>query len=290
MLTSLPHRRFALFVAHLLFAAAGAATMSGGMAMAQVMLPSGLASGSVALCALSSPSTVTIPASFWAAAVPGNWSSSTKWSSGVVPNADGAVAVICVSTSTAVTIALDEPVALGTLLLGSGTPGAGYALSGGGSNTMSFSNIGNDAPAQISVADGTHVIDAPVVLASDLVVISTCSNPWTLSFGTTSSITDNGGNCSLTLSASNGTLVLSGSDNYGGGTIVTAGTLDATNCGALPDGGGLTIGTNAMSIFAGAALPRSAAPLPEPGTLVLLIAAVCSAAAYQCMRARRTQP
>jgi len=39
----------------------------------------------------------------------------------------------------------------------------------------------------------------------------------------------NGSNLSLTMTASNGTLILSGSDTYTGGTIVTAGTLDVTS-------------------------------------------------------------
>jgi autotransporter-associated beta strand protein len=190
-----------------------------------------------------------------------------------VPNADGAIAVIIVSTSTALTVTLDEPVTLGTLLLGSGTPGVGYTLSGGGSNTLTFSNTSSNTAATISVTDGAHVIDAPVVLASNLVVTSTSSNPWTLSFGTASSITNNGNNLSLTMSASNGTLILSGSDNYTGGTIVAAGSLDVTNSDALPAGSSLTVGANASSIFmASSTFGTSAAPaaVPEPDTLSLL--------------------
>ena len=60
------------------------------------------------------------------------------------------------------------------MLLGnSGSATTGYTLSGSGGNTLTFSNTSNNAPAQISVTDGTHVIDAPVVLASNLVVTST---------------------------------------------------------------------------------------------------------------------
>ena len=60
------------------------------------------------------------------------------------------------------------------------------------------------------------------------------SSPWTLCFGTTGSITDGGANMSLTMNASNGTLILSGSNTYGGGTNVTAGTILATRTASLP--------------------------------------------------------
>ena len=174
------------------------------------------------------------PAPVWTHAVPGQWSDASKWSAGV-PNADGATAFVNVSTSAAVAITLDEPVTLGMLVLGSGTAGAGYTLNGGGSNTLTFSNTGSSASAQISVTDGAHSINAPVVLNSNLVVNSFLgSSPWTLSFGTASSITDNGNNLSLTLNAGNGTLILSGSNTYGGGTNVTAGTILATRAASLP--------------------------------------------------------
>ena len=83
------------------------------------------------------------------------------------------------------TITLDEPVTLGTLILGnSDSTTVGYTLIGSGSNTLTFSNSGYGAT--ITVANGSHVIDAPVVLADNLVV----SGSGKLAFGTSSSITD----------------------------------------------------------------------------------------------------
>ena len=206
--------------------------------------------------------------SIWATVGGGSWSNSGNWMYGV-PNADGAIAVISVSTSTALTVTLDKPVTLGALVLGSGTPGVGYSLSGSGGNTLTFSNIGNSTAAAVSAIDGAHAIDAPVVLASNLVVTSTSSNPWTLSFGTASSITDNGDHLSLTMSASNGTLILSGSGNYTGSTIVTAGTLIVTDPDAIQSGTSLTVGAEASSIFGALAAPAPTT-VPEPGTLSLL--------------------
>ena len=43
------------------------------------------------------------------------------------------------------TATLDVPVTLGTLILGSGTPGVGYTLPNNG-NTLTFSNTSNNAP------------------------------------------------------------------------------------------------------------------------------------------------
>ncbi len=135
---------------------------------------------------------------------------------------------------------------IGTLGLGSGSTGGGYTVTGTGSNSSTFSNLNYNAPAEILVTDGTHNINAPIVLASNLVVTSTSSTPWTLSFGTASNITDNGNYLSLTLSASNGTLILSASNNYTGGTFVEAGTLIVTNSEALPDGSSLIVGNASL--------------------------------------------
>jgi len=49
-----------------------------------------------------------------------------------------------------------------------------------------------------------------------------------------------------------------GSNDYTGGTLVTAGTLDVTVPNALPDGTGLTVGAGAMLVFNASAGPRCA--------------------------------
>ena len=221
----------------------------------------------------------------------GVWTSLCNWASGV-PNSDGAAVVFSASASAPLSITLNSPQTVGTLVLGSGTAGLGYTFSGSGGNTLTFSNTGNAASAQISVTDGAHLIDAPVVLDSSLVVTSTSSNSWTLSFGTAGNITDKGRNSSLTMSASNGTLILSGSDNYTGGTLVTAGTLGITSPHALPRGRSLMVGGDGIFIYdpslvatqgraANDASSRGAAieAVPEPGTLALLGAAAIVAVA-----------
>ena len=230
----------------------------------------------------------------WISAAKGNWSDSTKWI-GAVPNAVGAVAVLSASTTAAVTVTLDTPVTLGAMRLDNlGSTSVGYTLSGDGTNTLTLSGSGNNAA--ITVTSGSQVISTPVILADNLVVTTDGTNPWRLSFGTASSITDNDNDLSLTMSASNGTLILSGSDNYTGGTFVTAGTLIVTNADALPDGTSLTAGADAASIFdssqaiASPITPSEASqinPVPEPSTLALLAVAVCGAAVGQRLRVRR---
>ena len=53
----------------------------------------------------------------------------------------------------------------------------GYTLSGSGANTLTLNNSGSGAT--IAVANGSHAINAPVVLADNLTV----SGSGTLAFG-----------------------------------------------------------------------------------------------------------
>jgi autotransporter-associated beta strand protein len=78
-----------------------------------------------------------------------------------------------------------------------------------------------------------------------------------------------------------GTLILSGTNTYDGGTTVSNGTLIVDNAYSLRDGSNLTVGAGAAAIFASAAAsPAAASPavaaVPEPGTVMLLISALGS--------------
>jgi autotransporter-associated beta strand protein/T5SS/PEP-CTERM-associated repeat protein len=94
-----------------------------------------------------------------------------------------------------------------------------------------------------------------------------------------------------------GTLILSGSDNYTGGTDVEDGTLIVTNSDALPVGGSLTVGAGGTFIFdpslAGGSIEGSSlavspaggvAAVPEPSTSTLLGVAVIGLIAFGCLR------
>ena len=75
-----------------------------------------------------------------------------------------------------------------------------------------------------------------------------------------------------------GALVLSGSNDYTGGTMVDAGTLYVTTSDTIADGTSLTVGAGGQFVFdpSAAAAPGEAltgavvAAVPEPGTLLLL--------------------
>jgi fibronectin-binding autotransporter adhesin len=75
----------------------------------------------------------------------------------------------------------------------------------------------------------------------------------------------------------NGVMVLSGSDTYSGGTVVTGGTLDVTTSSALPGGSSLTVNAGGTFVFNSSSAGSPAAPspgvaaAPQPGTLALLI-------------------
>ena len=104
-----------------------------------------------------------------------------------------------------------------------------------------------------------------------------------------------------------GTLILSGSNSYTGGTVVDDGTLIVTSNTALKSGTSLIVGTGAGDLpgllvapvgsqFT-PALPAGSIPIvaatipvaavPEPGAIGLLFAAFCSVAIYRCVRQRR---
>ncbi len=91
------------------------------------------------------------------------------------------------------------------------------------------------------------------------------------------------------VSVNSGTLILAGSDSYTGGTTVLDGVLEVASGSSLPAGSSLTVGAGGTFIFdptlaaspaagtsaADAAAPAGGvAPVPEPGTLVLLAAAM----------------
>ena len=213
----------------------------------------------------------------WAAAVSGNWSAGSNWSSGIAPNGAGQGAVLNATTRSDVTVTLDAPQTVGTLEFGNpgGNPATGYILSG--ANSLTLDNSGN--AAVVSATEGTHEILAAIELNGSVSV--SLSGNSLLAIG--GDISENVAGTTLTLGGDgSGELILSGSNSYTGGTIVASGTLAVTAAAALPEGSSLTIGAGGTFIFDPTA---SAAPLsvdsaarivqavPEPGTLALLLAA-----------------
>ena len=84
---------------------------------------------------------------------------------------------------------------------------------------------------------------------------------------------------SVLVKTTTGTLILDGTNTYSGGTTVADGTLILTNSEAIADGTSLTVGD--ASAFGAPVVPPAIvgsnvaspaiAPVPEPGTLALLV-------------------
>jgi autotransporter-associated beta strand protein len=231
----------------------------------------------------------TVPAgtpAAWRSAISGNWSDATKWNTDAAPNAAGASAVLIKATTTALTVTLDSPETIGTLALGnSASDSVGYILSG--SNSLTLSKSGNGAT--ITASDGSHAINVPVILASNLVVAAPPgdTSPWTLAFGAAGGIFGSGK--SLTMNGAGGLLILNGTDSYSGGTTVTAGTLTVTSAAGLADGSRLTVGDSLALAPMIPAATAGASPVPEPGTLVLLAAGAIAAAIARLRRRRMSR-
>ena len=93
-----------------------------------------------------------------------------------------------------------------------------------------------------------------------------------------------------------GTLTLTGTNEYSGGTYVYSGTLIAANNEAIEDGTNLYVGSDVGAFFgtavpagasaASAANSQATAAVPEPGTLALVVVALSGAAVYRRRRSK----
>jgi fibronectin-binding autotransporter adhesin len=135
----------------------------------------------------------------------------------------------------------------------------------------------NGANQQIASLSGAGVVLNSNSAASSVLTVNSAGGSTTFS-----GMIQGGGSLgpiSLVLSG-NGQLVLSGTNSYTGGTIVSGGTLIADSPYALPDGSSLTVGAGASSLFGTAAVGTGSAVssgasvsvVPEPGTLALCLA------------------
>jgi autotransporter-associated beta strand protein len=183
-------------------------------------------------------------------------------------------------------VTLNSPAGAVLTLAGSNQYGGGTFLYGG---TLKTANPAALADGNLTMTAGTLDLDAsPAVLVASLsggggIITNSSSGKCTLSVvgpGMTyfsGGITDGNGNVALTLSG--GSLILYGSNTYTGGTTVLGGLLS----GDFPAGTSLIVGAAAPvefhDTYTAVSTGGPATPVPEPGTIVLLLAALWSAEA-----------
>jgi autotransporter-associated beta strand protein len=205
--------------------------------------------GSATVVASSGPVTgtygVTFPGSaLWTSASSGSWDSG-DWT-GTVSDASVAAPglrsvagdTVVFDTSSATTVTLDgaNPSVAGVAFEGS----ANDQIAQGSGGTLQLDNGSNSAT--ITIAAGNQAIAAPVLLSSNLVVSPAAGSQLTIAGGVS------GAGQSLSVNGQ-GTVVLSAANGYGGGTLVSAGTVIATDPSAIPTDTSLTVGAGGTLIL-----------------------------------------
>ena len=176
----------------------------------------------------------------WNVATGGSWSPDTNWKDtqsatlGGAPGLFGAAGDTAlfggVPTSGSAIITLDSSPRVASVTFSNSN--ASYVLMPGSGGPLVLDNGGNSAA--ITGSAGTHFVNAPVTLASDLLA---AVNSGTLSVG---SIFESGSPKMLQKSGA-GTLILTGSNTYSGATTVSNGTLALGPAGSIANSGTIAI-------------------------------------------------
>ena len=159
----------------------------------------------------------------WNISSSGSWNNAQNWSPATVPTSG--VVTFAGTANAPITVTLDANQTAGVLAFGDNA-NPSYTISAGTVDIAATLTLGTPAAAAlISVFSGTHTISAPLVLANSADVAPAAGTQLTVSGDVSETPAKSG--LSLTLSGP-GTLILSGSNSYTGGTDVAAGTLILT--------------------------------------------------------------
>jgi autotransporter-associated beta strand protein len=194
----------------------------------------------------------------WNQSGTGDWNTAANWTtvdSGVAPNNQGLEADFLGYVSSNTTVTTSTTVNIGTILLNDSANSYTLAATGSGNITMNMPGI---EPALINDAAGTHLISAPLILASttclnvvgsgDTLTISgaiTGTGGLIINGAMANGLTDSGAQGTLAAPSIGVATVINGlgtvkltsaSDTYGGTTVIDSGTLIAAVTGALPAG------------------------------------------------------
>jgi autotransporter-associated beta strand protein len=193
----------------------------------------------------------------------------TSWGGRITINSGGALNADSAAQGASLDLQDSLLVNNGTIL---GTTNVGYLATVTGSGAFGPVNLSNSGTLDL-IAENANLSELTGV---GIVNHSgTGSNTLTVGGGDFSSTIENTRGKLTLLKTGSGELILSGSDDYTGGTDVEAGTLVLDSNTALLSGSSLTVGANATSIFGaseGGSVPNvtAATAVPEPGTLMLL--------------------
>jgi autotransporter-associated beta strand protein len=200
-----------------------------------------------------------------------SWTTAGNWAGSQVPTTTGDTALFgtYLSGGTA-TVTLDGSHTLSGLTFNN--TAASYAITTGTGGNLTL--VATSGAVTLANSGGSHSIGASVALGSNLNVTTAAGSKLAIS----GPVTQDTAGTSLNLGGS-GTLVLSGSDSYSGGTTVTGGTLDVTSSQALPTTGTLVIGRNGHVVLGnitGAAELLAASPLASESISLASTPAVSS--------------
>ncbi|MGO8691230.1 MAG: autotransporter-associated beta strand repeat-containing protein [Thermoguttaceae bacterium] len=206
----------------------------------------------VGLLAITRPMSVN---GAWSGSGGGSWNTAANWQGSSVPGNSGDTAAFGTAIGSArATVTLDGSRTLAALAFNT-SGGGSYTISRSSGDTTSTLTLTNTS-GTVSIADsgGNQTIAVPVVLGSNLSVSATAGSSLTIS----APVSQANAGTSVTLTGG-GTLILSGSNTYTGGTTISGGTLEVANAAALPAKGIINVGrSGTVNLTALLVLPATA--------------------------------
>ncbi|MGD0137345.1 MAG: autotransporter-associated beta strand repeat-containing protein, partial [Tepidisphaeraceae bacterium] len=205
----------------------------------------------------------------WNKATGASWATGTDWTAGV-PNSVGALATLGPVLGSSSNVTLDGNETVGNLVFNNGS--ASYTIAQGSGGNLIVDNGGSAVTGFIYDTNGNHAISAPMTLNSNLQLgVSNASNTLTISGAI--------GGVGAIIDSSNGLVILSGNNTYGGGTTILAGTLQVgsggasgslgTSTGPIANGGSLAFNLSSSLNVAGAITGSGSVSMAGTGTVTL---------------------